>query len=57
MATRPTPLKPILIAAGVLLVIALATFGFIIPLVAVILVLVVLGGGALLYRAGGPPER
>ena len=57
MATRTRPLKPILIVGAVLLVIALATFGFIVPLVAVLLLVLVLGGGALLYRTSGPPER
>lgn len=49
--------KIILIVAGVVLVIALMTAGFIVPLIGAVVLLIVLAGGALLYRSAGPPER
>lgn len=49
--------KTILIIGGVGLVVALMTAGLVIPMVAIVLLLAVLGGGAMLYRKAGPPTR
>ena len=49
--------KTILIIGGVGLIVALMTAGLVIPLVAMLLLVAVLGGGALLYRKAGPPSR
>ena len=50
-------LKIILMVAGVVLVLGMFFAGFIVPVLALVLLLVVLGGGALLYRSAGPPQR
>lgn len=55
-SSRSSTWKVLLIAAGVLFVIGLLTAGFIVPVIAIVLLILVLGGGALLYRTQGPPE-
>lgn len=50
-------MRVIMIVAGVVLVIGLLTAGFVVPLLGILVLLLVLGGGALLYRNMGPPER
>jgi hypothetical protein len=49
--------KTILILAGIVLVTFLIISGYLIWGVALLVLLLVLGGGALLYRSAGPPER
>ena len=49
--------KTVLAVAGVVLVIFTFISGYLIWGVALFVLLLVLGGGALLYRKAGPPER
>lgn len=56
-ATSNSTLRNIFVIAGIVLVIALLFAGYAIWGVALLIVLLAMGGGALLYRKTGPPER
>ncbi len=56
-ATSNSTLRNIFLVAGILLMLALFFAGYAIWGVALLIVLLAMGGGALLYRKAGPPER
>jgi hypothetical protein len=56
-ATSNSTLRTIFIIAGIALVAFLLIGGNLIWGVAVLILLAVMGGGAMLYRKAGPPER
>lgn len=56
-ATSNSTLRNIFVIAGIVLVIVLLFAGYAIWGVALLIVLLAMGGGALLYRKTGPPER
>ena len=56
-ATSNTTLRTIFLIAGIALVAFLLIGGNMIWGIAVLILLLVMGGGAMLYRKAGPPER
>lgn len=56
-ATTNSTLRAIFLIAGIALVIFLVIGGYMIWGIAILVLLLVMGGGALLYRKAGPPER
>ena len=56
-ATSNNTLRNIFVVAGIVLMLALFFAGYAIWGVALLIVLLAMGGGALLYRKAGPPER
>ena len=56
-ATSNATLRTIFLIAGIVLVVFLLIGGNLIWGIAVLVLLLVLGGGAMLYRKAGPPER
>ncbi len=57
MAVKRNTWQTVLIVGGIVLVIGMLTSGYVIWGLAILLLLVGLGGGALLYRKHGPPSR
>ncbi|HET8655951.1 MAG TPA: hypothetical protein VFL93_10590 [Longimicrobiaceae bacterium] len=49
--------KTIIILAAIALLIAGVVTGYLVWGIALVVILLILGGGALLYRSAGPPER
>lgn len=56
-ATKNSTLRTIFLIAGIALVIFLVIGGYMIWGIAILVLLLVMGGGALLYHKAGPPER
>lgn len=56
-ATSRSTWKVVFIIAAIVLIVAMVTLGYLIWGVALLIVLLVLGGGAWLYRSQGPPEQ
>lgn len=56
-ATSNNTVRNIFVVAGIILMLALFFAGYAIWGVALLIVLLAMGGGALLYRTAGPPER
>lgn len=56
-ATSNNTVRNIFVVAGIILMLALFFAGYAIWGVALLIVLLAMGGGALLYRKAGPPER
>ena len=56
-ATSNNTLRNIFVVAGIILMLALFFAGYAIWGIALLIVLLAMGGGALLYRKAGPPER
>ena len=56
-ATSNTTLRTIFLIAGIVLVVFLLIGGYLIWGIAALVLLLAMGGGAMLYRKAGPPER
>lgn len=57
MPVKRNTWQTILIVLGVVLVIGMLTSGYAIWGIAILILLLAFGGGALLYRKQGPPSR